>query len=175
MNYEQVVAQNNEKIESSAFYAVANQFLAFVEVYPPVMITAVKDDKKMVVLCKQADKVYANQTAFSPVVNDIKSSLILAGNDVVVPHYISEMAMFAVRLHRLTDSILALGSETDRDIYALNQHLINYFKQIKLKQKDIQSAMVGDLKMMGDQFGFEVDVKASVTMYQEVIAKHYAK
>lgn len=171
MNYEETVKKNRERIESSVFYAVTKEFLEFIEIYPPTCIF-IKDEKKMHKLNMLADKVYVQQTAFSSVVNDIHSSLILAGNDVVVPHYVQEVAEFTVRLHRLANAIGELDDKKSKD-YAVNQKLLMHFKAIKLKPNQLQSAMVGDVKMMGEKFGFDVDVKECVALYKAHIEKHF--
>ncbi|EGR2855603.1 hypothetical protein DC914_RS24350 [Vibrio parahaemolyticus] len=162
--YAEITKSNQSKIENSYFHKTVKAMLDFIDVYPPSVMTKINDDKKLRKISVMADPVYKLQSSFGSTVNDIKSSIILASNENVIPHFIDEMAMFAAKFKYLLE---------EKDKLKSSQELNAYYKDLKLKQKDIKDSLVSDLKQFSESFDIGIDIKQAIIMFDILSDKHY--
>lgn len=127
--------------------------------YPPNWIQYKENDKKTAdALDRICSPLFPYHTQFRSVAHDYKGSVVLIGNENCIPHMITEAAQFGKMLDVFYSKIATTNSR---------QETAAYYKQFKLKSKDILAALIDDIKGYAEMYSFQVDVKYIVDTFNQ--------
>lgn len=171
MNVEAVQQKLSAKLGESKAFQLMNDFNNLAELYPAAYIflpepttekEAIKVKKREKLIAKLSAKLYPAHTLFNKPLNEYSNSVILIGSDMAVPYMLAEVADFVIHLEQFYKEVKQANSV---------QEMQPHYKQFTLKGKDLTDAMLEDLEMYADRYGFASDRKAWMTVYKEVKIK----
>jgi hypothetical protein len=125
----------------------------------PAATMDISKKKQETAAWKASEAVYKGYSPVKSVIWDIENSYILACNEVVVDHLIGEVRLLKMRMDHLTD--LYLGVNSNHHINMHSKGVLPYLKTNKLLD-----FLIHDIKVLGESFGFSVDVKDIVNKFK---------
>ena len=174
MHYAKTIEKIQSLLSSSKLVQLMKANETKLEVFPA---TVVEHRKKNILNQIEAasDQMYPYHTACAKPVREYCNSIILAGNDVVVPHMIQEAIDYAKSLvdfqNHQTHLAVPNGDKVITDI----QPLMAYYKGLKFKTQDVLSALLDDLTMLSQRDGFEFNKRDVADAFNNSIAKNQQK
>ncbi len=142
----------SKRLESSLLLNSINEFMTEVVKYPANVIENMKEKRERAVVAG-SNITWSAHNVFSETVARMEVSALLACNENIVPHYIEEAGQFAGKLRYLKAATSKIKHV---------QELQKYYgsKWVKLKEKDVLSGLIADLKEWSAEDGYPIDIKA---------------
>lgn len=151
-----ITCKSDKRLLESRLYPIMKGFLTLVDQYPIAHIKGVSD-KRTKVVDTACSPIYANtHIMFSTSVSEYGNSVILVENEMVVKYMIKEAALFCFHLDNFYKRIKSVNNI---------QELQLYYKQFKLKPKQVLDGLIADLKLYSGRYHFKLNVKSVVESY----------
>jgi hypothetical protein len=145
----------SEKLGNSKTYQLMNIFNNNASIYPASVIDA-KSPKRDMAISKALDhkdkgiSLYDYHTKFKSFVNEYSSSVVLICNDTPVNYMIEEVGGFVNALNDFYKEIKKSNNV---------QELQLYYKDFKLKPKEVVDAFIYEIGLYAEKYGFKIDKK----------------
>lgn len=133
--------------------------------YHPVVLCHIKKHQRAKLFEAAADRIWVHQTTLDCMLNPLKSSQLLAGNEFIVKPYIEEVAKFGVHLVFFREAVKKEISGFD-DIKG-NQDIQQYYKNpvFNLKGNNIKDMMLKDLAEWSLEHKFKLEPVPAMLEY----------
>jgi hypothetical protein len=148
---------SDKKMDNSAVLSVMKPFLKEVNKYPAAHIECAKP-KRADAVQKGSNLLMPSHISFQTIFNEYSNSIILIGNEIAMPYMLKEVAYFNVYIEKFYQDIKKVNNI---------QELQSYYKQFKIKPKELVDALIKDLEYYSEKFDFDFDKKRELTFYKE--------
>lgn len=153
----EITNKNTNRLNESSLYSLMFEFTEQVEKYPAAHIDTEKDKRAKAIDAACAPLYASAHVVFTPSFNEYGNSVILVDNDMVVKYMTEEAALFTFHLDNFYKEIKKANNV---------QELQQYYKQFKLKPKQVLDGLIADLKLYAERYQFALDIKDVVTAFQ---------
>lgn len=133
--------------------------------YHPIVTVEIKKRKQAVAFEQAADRIWKHQTQLDCMLNELKSSSLLASNEYIVDPYIQEAAKFGVYLARFHEAVRKESGNT---------HIAQYYSDPVFKKggTKIREMMLRDLAEWSFEYKFPLP---PITKMRELFHKYFVE
>lgn len=154
----------NTRLNESCVYVLMKEFFDVVSLCPSAQVE-IKSPKREKIISKESNKLYHFHSNFGVPLNDYGNSVILIENHLPVKYMVEEVAQFIFFLELFYKEI-----KKANNIQELNA----YYKQFKLKPKQLIDALLKDLELYSNRYIFEIN-KREIAMSINGLSSSFGK